>query len=69
MARTLQKISPKGRIMVLLFSVLIVAVSSVAILLLLTWFVQYATGWLLPSRKTPHLPLTNHNPRPYHARG
>lgn len=55
--------------MILLFSILIVAVTSLVALLLLTWFVQSATGWLLPPRRTTHIPLTNHNPRPYHARG
>lgn len=55
--------------MVLLFSILIVAVSSLVALLLLTWFVQAGTGWLLPPRRTPHIRLPNHNPRPYHARG
>jgi hypothetical protein len=55
--------------MVLLFSLLIVAVSSFAALLLLTWCVQYATGWLLPTRRDEITPLSPHNVKPIHARG
>lgn len=55
--------------MVLLFSLLIVAVSSLAALVLLAWCVQYATGWLLPTRRDGTVQMNPHNPKPFHAQG
>ncbi len=56
--------------MVLLFSLLIVAVTSLALVLTLTLFIQHATGWLLPRHQDIQdntAQLSSHNPRPYHA--
>lgn len=49
-------------------SLLIVAVSSVAALLTLTWFIQYATHWLLPPDRRADAGRINPNPRPYHVK-
>ena len=55
--------------MVLLYSLVIVAISSLSGLMLLAWCVQYATSWLLPPAKDAGVSLPPHNPKPYHARG
>ena len=53
--------------MVWLLSLLIVAVTSLAALLLLAWCAQYATSWLLPNPRRGNVHLSRHNPKPFHA--
>jgi hypothetical protein len=64
----LQCIWEKDNIMIVLLSIAIIAGTVFAALIALTWCVQFATGWHLPTPKDHTLPFAASHVKPIHAR-